>query len=207
MTQKSNEAISTLSDAQQAALFQELLRQMARDNVTLLWGNRNSLEGEQLVAYLQEALAARQATPKTPANQSDTGADTAVQAYQFEAIGFIDNREDFKRLEEDTEDADAVAQRLFAPLAAQFAAHGFTGLEAIHISEDDEQGDEEIKFFVCVRLLGHSDIEENETPPAELGDLMGQLGAAVCCVADGTWMLHPEDWELASIDDPEEQAN
>lgn len=204
MTQShSQDSRSALTDAEKAALFQELLQQMAGDKVTLLWNSRDSLSGDELVSHLQDAHAKRQARDKEVAAPA-APADTSVQAYQFEAIGFLKQRSDFERLESKT--SDAMAQSLFAAIAPKLAEFGFIGLEEAYVTEDDEQRDSDIKCFVCVRLLGHSNIEENDVPPQALADMMAGISAAVCCASDGTWMLHPEDWELASINDPEEPA-
>jgi hypothetical protein len=180
-----------ITDATKAVLFDELLNQMAADKVTLLWDGQTSLSGAELVSHLQDANDQRVAAP--------------VEAYQFEAIGYLSQRADFDRLL-DSPASDDLAKSLFAALAAQFAEQGFTGLEEVYVTEDDEQRDTDIKCFVCVRLLGRSDIIENEVPPQALADLMAGLGASVCCTQDGTWLLHPEDWELASINEPEDQA-
>lgn len=130
---------------------------------------------------------------------------TTVQAFQFEAIGFVNDRKDFKRLESTT--SDDKAKSLFATFAKQFAKFGFTGLEEVYLTEDDGQGKSDIKCFVCVRLVGISDLDENEAPSPELADLMSSLGEAVCCAANGTAMLQPENWELASIREPENAVN
>lgn len=198
---QSQDSISALTDAEKAVLFNELLQQMAGDKVTLLWNSRDSLSGEELVTRLQDAHAKRQARD---ANElAAPAADTSVQAYQFEAIGFLKRRSDLQRLESDTL---AMAPHLFAAVAPKLAEFGFTALEEVYITEDDEQGDSNIKFFVCVRLLGHSTIEENDVPPQELADMMAGISAAVCCAPNGAWVLVPEDWELASINDPEAPA-
>lgn len=130
---------------------------------------------------------------------------TAVQAFQFEAIGFVNKRKDFKRLE--SVPSDDIAKKLFATIATKFAKHGFTGLEEAYLTEDDGQGKSDIKCFVCVRLVGISDLDENEEPSPKLAELMTSLSEAVCCASDGTWVLQPENWELASINEPEEAVN
>lgn len=199
---QSQDSTLVMTTVEKAALFEELLELMAGDKVTLLWDSRDSLSGEELVSHLQDAHTKRQARD---ANElAAPAADTSVQAYQFEAIGFLKQRSDFERLESKT--SDAMAQSLFAAIAPKLTEFGFTALDDAYVTEDDEQGSSDIKCFVCVRLLGHSTIEENDVPPQELADMMAGISAAVCCAPNGAWVLVPEDWELASINDPEAPA-
>lgn len=129
---------------------------------------------------------------------------SSVQAYQFEAIGFVPSRADLDRLGGEHE--SRMAQSLFAAFASRFAVFGFTGLEEAYITEDDGQGDTDIKFFVCIRVIGHSDLVLNEEPPADLVSLFDGLCCAVCCDVKGQRVLNPEDWELVSINEPAGQS-
>ena len=199
---QSQDSKLVLTIAEKAVLFEELLELMAGDKVTLLWNSRDSLSSDELVSHLQDAHATRQA--RAAKERAAPATDTSVQAYQFEAIGFLKQRSDFERLKAET--SDAMAQSLFAAIAPKLAEFGFTALEEAYVTEDDGQGDSDVKCFVCVRLLGHSTIEENDVPPQELADMMAGISAAVCCAPDGAWVLVPEDWELASINDPDDSA-
>jgi hypothetical protein len=195
--------LSAMTDADKAALFEELLRQIALDNIALLWGNRTPYSGEALVSALQESCAVRLA--RVAEQSAPAGEDMPVQAYQFEAIAYAATRADFARLEalSSVPDPQFSAMGAFAALEQQFAAFGFTGLEEAYVTEDDEQGDTDIKLFVCVRVRGRSNIVENEVPAPALAQLLAAVAQPVCKTADGLTEVVPDDWELASIDDPE----
>lgn len=204
MTTQILQAPEALADAEKAVLFQELLLQLANDNVTLLWNSRDSLSGADLVTHLQKARAERVALTRYKPALPATIEGLPLQAYQFEAIGFLTDRSDFKLL--DTETAPR-AQELFAGYAEDFAAFDFIGLEVVAVSEDDAQKDADIKCFVSVRLLGRSTLSINEVPPRELEDLLTIVSSAACRGVDGsTNVVTPEDWKLASINDSEDQA-
>lgn len=203
-TSHSQDSVPTLTEADKAVLFDELLRQMRRDNVTLLWGNRISLSCAELVAGLQEAVAERLARA---ADAAEAAGGNAVQAYQFEAIAYAATRSEAARVDALSSALDPQCSSFgrFTELAAQFAAFGITGLEEVYATEDDEQGDEDVKMFVCVRVCGNLTValEENEAPPAALAELLAELAQAVCQTPEGEDLLQPADWELASIDELE----
>lgn len=54
--------LAQLPDEKQAALLKELLRQMARDNVVVLWDCRTSLTCPELLARLQDGIDKPQST-------------------------------------------------------------------------------------------------------------------------------------------------
>lgn len=138
-----------------------------------------------------------QAIPASPTSV----ATHPAKVYQFEGIGWLEKRADIEAL--DSDDSEAQAQKLFAAIAAKFAAYGFTALVKAYVTEDDEQGDTEVKHFVVVALLGHSDIAVNESASRALSNLLTEVSAATCCDSSHSWLLNPEDWELVSIDDPD----
>lgn len=124
-----------------------------------------------------------------------TNQATQAPVFVFESIGFVDTRETFDSLVE-TDTA-----LLWAAVKDRAATLGFTEVVSVSCSEDDEQGDDDIKVFVSVSLRGICACEENESAPDDLVLLLDQLAQAVCCDETGADVVNSEDWELLSIDE------
>lgn len=112
---------------------------------------------------------------------------------RFEAMGFINNREDLNRLSL----ANHSMTKAWAEVVAYAVTLGLTDLEGIDLSEDDEQGNSEIKCFVAVNLKATTAFLENAPPKAEVCAVLDRLAEIVCCDNQHQWVVVPYEWETA----------
>lgn len=132
-------------------------------------------------------------------NQIDTPSDVCatVEApvYAFEAMGFVGSRAMMKRLEaKASPDLDA----LFTSVETFLTPLGVTGIDEMHLEEDDEQGSRDIKVFVVVRLKGVEGLEKGfRTLPDPLEIALDELAHVLCCI-NGDDVVGPENWEFSN---------
>ena len=133
------------------------------------------LEGFPSYQVMQQASVATQkpaapapakkvvSSPSTLPGAKSSKAICEIVEYSFNITGFVSSRKAFIATEASD---DSAALCLFDSLSDKFSALGITSLNYVDLSEDDAQGDEDIKVFVTIHLIGSAcaDIRSPELP-------------------------------------------
>lgn len=119
----------------------------------------------------------------------------AETLFDFEATGLVGSRAALGKLLSRELPANDV---LFAGVRHLLAPLGFSRLADLYLSEDDGQGNREIRVFVVIRLAGTDVRGATGSLSPELVLALETLATVVCCDEQGTTHLDTEGWQLAN---------
>jgi len=122
--------------------------------------------------------------------------DGKLQTYVFEAPGYVTTRAALETLP----NALTCPEKYWVHMRESAAILGVTGVGNIDICEDDGQGDENIKVYFCVRLIGRSVLPEGATVPTRLKALLDMLSLPLRKLWDRRIEVADNGWELSVIE-------
>jgi hypothetical protein len=109
-------------------------------------------------------------------------------AVQFEEVTYLDDRTELNAAL-DAGEAETLTEKLLSQKKKFFPA-GILGVSEAYITEDDAQGDSDIKCFICIKLI----IEATTQEAAEATQAPTELLSAIADDFGHSWSFE-ENWQ------------